>query len=244
MTGGPTRSTLVTNLLCLASLVWLYGGDLVNALRIRAAEVSSFASPPSAARAGVVLALTAVALVVFCAGLLRKQPEGFKGYRLLPILLVGALFMDLVLAEGRAPLEPPELATVALQHFQEGAQGLATLEAVPSDARVLQPLVDTLGPAPYQAHGVPVGGYALQVRTGCEGPARETSGARPGTLLYCVARDGRQAWVTLVGLPAEVRLGAPAVFSLRGEPRIAVIRPRVSEENGLTPDSGATSISP
>ncbi|RKH42905.1 hypothetical protein [Corallococcus sicarius] len=241
---GPTRRTLVTNLLCLGALGWLYGGDLANALRIRAAEVSSFASPPSAPRAGVVLGLTVVALVVFAMGLLRKQPEGFKGYRLLPILLVGALFVDLVVAEGTAPLDAPERATVALQHFQEGAQRLATLEAVPSEARVLQPLVDTLGPAPYQVHGVPVGGYALQVRTGCEGPLRETSGARPGTLLYCVSRDSRQAWVTLVGLPAEVRLGAPALFSLRGEPRIAVIRPRVPEEEGVAPDGEATSIPP
>ncbi|RKH11690.1 hypothetical protein D7V97_10500 [Corallococcus sp. CA053C] len=241
---GPTRRTLVTNLLCLGALGWLYGGDLVDALRIRSAEVSSFASPPSAVRAGVVLGLTAVGLLVFGVGLLRKQPEGFKGYRLLPILLVSALFVDLVLAEGRAPLDASELAAVALQHFQEGAQKLATPEVVPSEARVLQPLVDMLGTAPYQVHGVPVGGYALQVRTGCEGPARETSGARPGTLLYCAARDGRQAWVTLVGLPAEVRLGAPAVFSLRGEPRIAVIRPRVPEEDGVAPDSEATSISP
>lgn len=235
---GLSRKTLVTNVLCLGALGWIYGGDLSDALRARTAEVSALLAPPSAARASGVLGLAGVGLAVFLAGLLRKKPEGFKGYRLLPILLVVALFVDLVLAEGRTPLDSPELAAVALQRFQAEAQKLSTVEAVPSRAQALQPLVDALGAPPYLERGAPVPAYALQVRTECEGPARDAPGTRPGTLLYCVARDGKQAWVTLVGLPAEVRFGAPAVVSRRGEPRVATVRvqePAEPEENEGVP---------
>ncbi|RYZ41081.1 MAG: hypothetical protein EOO71_13410 [Myxococcaceae bacterium] len=252
---GPTRGTRVTNVLCLGALGWLYGGELAEALRVRTAEVSSVTSSPSVARAGVVLGLTAVALAVLLVGLWRKQPEGFKGYRLLPILLVGALFMDLVRSEGRSPLDAEAQASVALRNFHEAAQKQATPEAVPVDARVLQPIVDALGTPPYRLRGVQVTSYALQVRRNCEGPAGDASGTRPGTLLYCVASDGKQAWVTLVGLPAEVRFGAPGVFSSGGRPRFSVVRAGSPEENDAEPaielelpeaasDGEATSISP
>ncbi|RKH17219.1 hypothetical protein D7X74_13175 [Corallococcus sp. CA047B] len=232
---GPKRGTLVANVLCLGALGWLYGGELADALRIRTAEVSAVTSSPSVGRAGTVLGLTAVGLVVLGVGLLRKQPEGFKGYRLLPILLVGALFLDLVLSEGRSPLDAEAQAAVALRNFHEAAQKQATPEAVPVEARVLQPIVDALGTPPYRLRGVQVPSYALQVRRNCEGPARDASGTRPGTLLYCVASDGKQAWVTLVGLPAGVRFGAPGLFSTRGEPRFSVVRARSPEENDAEP---------
>ncbi|WP_434299366.1 hypothetical protein [Corallococcus exiguus] len=235
---GPSRKSLLTNVLCLGALGWIYGGDLSDALRARTEEVSALLTPPSAVRASIVLGLAGVGLTVFLAGLLRKKPEGFKGYRLLPILLVVALFVDLVLAESRTPLDPPEMALVALQRFQGEAQKLATVESVPTRSQVLQPLVDALGSPPYLERGASVPAYTLQVRTDCEGPVRDAPGARAGTLLYCVARDGKQAWVTLVGLPAEVRFGAPAVLSQRGEPRVAVVRAQIPadpEENDVLP---------
>ncbi|CAM4395300.1 hypothetical protein [Corallococcus exiguus] len=235
---GPSRKSLLTNVLCLGALGWIYGGDLSDALRARTEEVSALLTPPSAVRASIVLGLAGAGLVVFLAGLLRKKPEGFKGYRLLPILLVVALFVDLVLAESRTPLDPPEMASVALQRFQGEAQKLATVESVPTRSQVLQPLVDALGSPPYLERGASVPAYTLQVRTDCEGPVRDAPGARAGTLLYCVARDGKQAWVTLVGLPAEVRFGAPAVLSQRGEPRVAVVRAQIPadpEENDVLP---------
>ncbi|GMU09819.1 hypothetical protein [Corallococcus caeni] len=232
---GPSRKTLLANVVCLGALGWIYGGDLADALRARTAEVSALLAPPSVVRTSIVLGLSGVGLAVFLSGLLRKKPEGFKGYRLLPILLVVALFLDLVLVEGKTPLDSPELGAVALRRFQAEAQKLATVEAVPSREQVLQPLVDALGAPPYLERGVPVPAYTLQVRTGCEGPARDAPGTRPGTLLYCVARDGKQAWVTLVGLPAEVRFGAPALLSVRGEPRSAAVRTQVPEENDVVP---------
>ncbi|CAM3439131.1 hypothetical protein G4177_17320 [Corallococcus sp. ZKHCc1 1396] len=250
---GPRRRTWVSNALCLGALGWLYGGELVDALRVRTEEVSALTSSPSVARAGVVLGLSAVGLGVALWGLLRQRPEGFKGYRLLPILLVGALFLDLVLSEGRSPLDAPAQAVVALREFQEAARKHVTPEAVPLDARVLQPLVAGLGTPPYRERGVQVTAYALQVRRDCAGPARDASGARPGTLLYCVSQDGKQAWVTLVGLPAEVRWGTPAVFTIGGEPRFSLVRAGSPEENGAEPaielelpeaDSGGEATSP
>ncbi|RKH02700.1 hypothetical protein [Corallococcus carmarthensis] len=251
---GPSRKSLLVNVVCLGALGWIYGGDLSDALRARTAEVSALLTPPSAVRASLVLGFAGVGLAVFVAGLLRKKPEGFKGYRLLPILLVVALFLDLVVAEGRTPLDSPELGAVALQRFQGEAQKLATEAAVPSRAQVLQPLVDALGAPPYLERGVPVPAYTLQVRMECEGPVRDAPGTRPGTLLYCIARDGKQAWVTLVGLPSEVRFGVPAVLSQRGEPRVAAVHARIPEENDViegidleipTVDGGAaTSDSP
>ncbi|NPD25696.1 hypothetical protein [Corallococcus exiguus] len=235
---GPSRKSLLTNVVCLGAIGWIYGGDLSDALRARTEEVSALLTPPSAVRASIVLGLAGAGLAVFLAGLLRKKPEGFKGYRLLPILLVVALFVDLVLAESRTPLDPPEMAAVALQRFQGEAQKLATVESVPSRSQVLQPLVDALGSPPYLERGASVPAYTLQVRTDCEGPARDAPGTRAGTLLYCVARDGKQAWVTLVGLPAEVRFGAPSVLSQRGEPRVAVVRAQIPadpEENDVLP---------
>jgi hypothetical protein len=227
---GPSRKTLWTNVVCLGALGWIYKNNLSDALRARTAEVSALMSPPSTVRTSIVLGLAGVGLAVFIAGLLRKKPEDFKGYRLLPILLVLALFVDLVLAEGRTPLDSPDMAAVALQRFQGEAQKLATVAAVPARAGELQPFVDALGSPPYLERGIAVPAYALQVRTGCEGPVRDAPGTRPGTLIYCVSPDGKQAWVTLVGLPAEVRFGAPAVLSQRGEPRVAIVRAQLPEE--------------
>jgi hypothetical protein len=231
----PSRKTLWANVLCLGALGWIYGGDLADALRVRTAEVSAFYVPPSPTRAAVVLGLAGVGLAVFLGGLARGRPEGFKGYRLLPILLVGALFMDLALSEGRPPVDSDELATMALHRFQEEAQKQASETAVPTRADVLQPLVDALGAPPYLERGVPARAYALQVRSQCEGPLRDAPGTRPGTLLYCVARDGKQAWVTLVGLPAGVRFGAPAVLSQEDGPRLAVVRTRSPTRDDAPP---------
>lgn len=235
----PSRKTLLGNAVCLGAIGWIYGGDLMDALRARTAEVSAFSALPSLVRPSVVLALTAVAVLAALWGLLRRQPEGYKGYRLLPILLVGALFVDLVASESHVPLDSTDVASMALQHFQQGARELATRDAVPADPRALQPLVAELGAPPYLVRGVPVSEYALQVRQDCEGPVRDAPGARPGTLLYCVAPERKGAWVTLVGLPAETRFGPPAILSAGGEPRFLLVRPQDPDDAGAEEGEGA-----
>jgi hypothetical protein len=245
----PSRKTLLGNALSLAALAWIYGGDLSDALRARGAEVSALTALPSPVGPAVVLALAAIATAVVIGGLARGRGEGFKGYRLLPILLVGSLFVDLVLAESRVPLASLDIASMSLQRFHQLAQALATEQAVPDDPRVLQPLLEELGRPPYLVHGEPVEAYALQVRKDCEGPVREAPGVRPGTLLYCVAPERKGAWVTLVGLPAERRFGEPAVLSAGGEPRFLLVRPlpRDEEPPGAfrdEADAGTSSVQP
>lgn len=254
----PSRKTLLGNVLSLAALGWIYGGDLTDAVRARSAEVAAFSALPSPVGPTVVLALAALATLVAVAGMVSGKGEGFKGYRLLPIVLVGSLFADLVLSESRMPLSSLDVASMSLQHFHQLAQEMATEQVVPDDPRVLQPLLEQLGKPPYLVRGEPVDVYALQVRKDCEGPVREAPGVRPGTLLYCVAPERKGAWVTMVGLPAEERFGAPAVVSVGGQPRFLLVRPTPPDdesageafrdgevpEPGLASDAGTSSVQP
>jgi hypothetical protein len=227
----PSRKTLLGNVLSLAGLAWVYGGDLADAVRARSSEVAAFSTLPSPVGPAVVLALSVLATLVVVGGIVGGKAEGFKGYRLLPILLVGSLFVDLVLAESRVPLSSLDVASMSLQRFHQLAQEMATEQAVPDDPRILQPLLEQLGRPPYLVRGEPVAAYTLQVRKDCEGPVSEAPGVLPGTLLYCVAPEKKGAWVTLVGLPAEQRFGPPAVVSARGETRFLLVRPTPPDED-------------
>ncbi|MCP3144081.1 hypothetical protein [Pyxidicoccus xibeiensis] len=227
----PSRKALLGNAFCLVALGWIYGGDLADAVRARSAEVAAFTLLPSPVLPAVVLALTALGTLVVAAGLARGRVDDFKGYRLLPILLVGALFVDLVLAESRVPLASVDIASMSLQRFHQLAQELTTEQAVPDDPRVLQPLLEELGRPPYLVRGEPLQSWTLQVRKDCEGPVREAPGVRPGTVLYCVAPERKGAWVTAVGLPGEQRFGDPAVVSVGGETRFLLVRPVPPDED-------------
>lgn len=221
----PSRKLLLANAGCLLLLAWLYGGDVRDALQARAAEVAAFTEVPPLLRPAGVLLLGALALAAALWGLLRRRGEDYRGYRLLPLVLVGALFMDLVLVERRIPLSSLELASLSLQSFQVQAQRLATEDTVPTEPAVLTPLLEKLGRPPYLVRGQPVPRYTLLVRQDCEGPVRSAPGLQPGTFLYCVAPGRKGAWITLVGLPAERRFGTPDVLSVGGEPRVLWVQP-------------------
>jgi hypothetical protein len=173
-----------------------------------------------------------VALAVGGWGLWRGRGEGFKGYRLLPILLLCVLFVDLLMAEGQVPLRSEDVALLSLHRFQEQAQALATARSVPTDPARLDPLLKQLGAPPYLFRGTRARSYSLQVRHDCEGPVLEAPGLQPGTLLYCVARDHSTAWVTLVGLPVGERFGSPAILSLDGGPAVKQVRALPQERQG------------
>lgn len=227
----PSRKTLLGNVLSLAAIAWIYGGDLSDAVRARTAEVSALVELPSPVRPTVVLSLAALALgVVVLGGIARGKAEGFKGYRLLPILLVGALFADLVLAESRIPIDSTDMASMSLQRFQKLAQELSTRDAVVDDPRILQPFLEEMGRPPYLVRGEPMTAYTLQVRKDCEGPVRDAPGVRPGTVLYCVAPERKAAWVTVVGLSGETRFGSPEMLSVRGEVRFLLVQPAIPDE--------------
>ena len=187
----------VANALCLAALLWLYAGDLRNALAARRAEVSAFQELPSVLQPALVLAATALALGFALYGLARRRGPDFRGYRLLPIVLVSALFVDLLFSESEVPVSSAGAATFALQHFAAGAQELASGGRLPTRPEKLQPLLEQLGRPPYLVRGAPASAYGLQVREGCEGPVTEAPGAEVGTLLYCVGPRAQVAWAPI-----------------------------------------------
>lgn len=244
MTLAPSRKTLIINGLCLLLVAWLYGGDLSDAVQAREAEVSAFTALPPLVPPIIVLTLGTLALGVVVWGLLRRRGDDFKGYRLLPIVLVGGLFMDLMFAERRSPLSSTDVASMSLQQFHGMAQEMASADAVPADPAALHRLLENLGRPPYLVRGQPAGEYTLQVRQDCEGPVRSASGLQPGTFIYCVAPERKGAWITLVGLPAEQRFGLPDVLSVNGEARFLVVQPQApepeSDEDDAFRDLGPT----
>lgn len=247
----PSRKVLLANAVCLLGLLWIYGGDARDALQAQSAEASAFLSLPDLLRPSIVLGLTVLAVGGVVWGLLRRQGDDFKGYRLLPILLVGALFVDMVFAERRTGLPSSQLADMSLQYFQGLVQQQATTDAVPADPAQLRSLLEKLpGHPPYLVRGQPSEAYTLQVRQDCEGPVRSASGLQLGTLIYCVAPGRKAAWITLVGLPAERRFGTPEVLSVEGEARFYLVQPLPPEEGdaagtpAASPFRGATGQEP
>lgn len=232
----PPLKTLLACAVCLATLAWLYGGDLRDASRARSAEVSAFLEPPPVVWPTMVLAAAAGVLGVVLWGLVRGRGEDFKGYRLPPILLLCALAFDLVRAERESLLRPEDLSVAVLKHFEEGAEALSDGRTVPVDPARLQPLLAELEPPPYLVRGQRVAAWSLQVRQECQGPVREAPGLEVGTLIYCVAPGRQTAWVSLVALPAGERFGAPTVFSVDGQPYVAVVQP--------TPPEGGEPLEP
>jgi hypothetical protein len=230
----PSRKTLLANAASLSALVWLYGGDLRDAFRAREAEVAAYTRLPSVGVPAVVVALTACVTAVVVWGLVRRRDDTFKGYRLLPILLVVTLMGDLVRAESIGLLGSADLTSAAMAELRDAAAELATPDAVPTDPAVLGPLVERLGPAPYLARGQPVGPFALDIREGCTAPASDARGARPGTLIYCVGKDRRQAWLSAVGLPRERRFGgAPELVASQGVIHMARVEARQADGQAL-----------
>lgn len=231
----PSRKTLLANAVSLSALAWLYGGDLRDALRARDAEVAAYTQLPSVFPPALVVALTVGVTAVVAWALLRRKDDSFKGYRLLPILLVGALMVDLVASESSGFLGSADLTTAAMADFREAATELATPEAVPTDATVLGRLAEKLGPAPYLVRGQPAGLFTLEIRQGCTAAATDARSARPGTLVYCVRADGKEAWVTAVGLPQERRFGTPEMVSSNGVVRVMQVDARQAEEQAPAP---------
>jgi hypothetical protein len=230
----PSLKTLLGNAACLLALVWLYGGDLLDASRARSAEVSAFTALPSRVWPAGVLAATVGVLGVVLWGLVRGRGEDFKGYRLLPILLLCALFAGLVRAENEVPLPSEDLAAMALSQFEERAKALSDGRTVPADPAVLQPLLAELEPPAYLVRGQRAA-WSLQVRQQCAGPVQEAPGLTVGTLIYCVAPDRQTAWVSLVALPAGERFGLPAVLAVDGKAYVAVVQPTLREEGTEEP---------
>jgi hypothetical protein len=217
----PGRLTVGIQLAGVGVLGWLYGGDLLEYRRALGADVSAMTELPSAGMAIGACLAGAAALGAAGWGVLRTKPDGFRGYRLMPIAVVVLLFVDLfVLGAARGPNIPSaDRLAAAMDHFADEARQRSRPGAVLADSQALDGLLADLGPPPYLSRGVRVPRYALVLRQGCEGPVTASSGAPVGTVFYCISSSGDRAWVTAVALPAGERFGAPAVLSGDGAPR-------------------------
>ncbi len=220
-------------------LVWIYGGELLDALRAARAEVAALTVPPNPWFAGGVALLALGAVAVFAWGLAKGRDAAFRGYRLLPILAVVALCAHLFLLPAGAPLPSSAQLGQDVQAFAAEARQQVPPGGLPSQ-EALEAIAASLPPPPYLVRGARPRAYALSLRTGCDGPATDVAGASAGTLLVCVAQDGRHAWVTAVALPIGQRFGPPQLFGMGGAPFFKEIS--APEAPGTTsagdPDSG------
>lgn len=219
MTKKLPAPALAMHGLLLALLAVFYGGDLVRYVRATGADVAWMASLPSLA-----LSLVGVATLLFAGGLLgvglaTGKDASWRGYRLGPIAGVVLFFFDFaVLSSVRSPTTGEERALFAVVALADGASQHASHTAVPDDPKLLASFVDDLGEVPFFVKGERVPKWTVDVRTGCKGPAGDAAGKGVGTLVYCLADDRKQAWVTLVGLAAGESFGSAAAVVSTEEP--------------------------
>jgi hypothetical protein len=232
------RKAWVGNVAAGGLLAVLYGGDVAEHLRIQSAEVYAVSTPPVFPFAAVVLALLGCGVGGAAFGLARRQPPSWRGYRLLPILAVLALFVDLFVLHGDADRMPSdEKLQAQLQVLAEAATHGSGEKRVMDDVRALQALLGELGRPGYLVRGQPVEGFRVEVQTGCSGPRAPPADSPVGTLLYCVELGGQQAWISAQALPAESVSGAAAAFTRQGgliTARVTPAPPRPAKD----PESG------
>ncbi|MBX7098377.1 MAG: hypothetical protein K1X89_11740 [Myxococcaceae bacterium] len=207
------KGWLTADAVCVLALGWLYGGDLLDALRAPTAPVAAMSALPSPGFPALALAALAAAAVGAVVGVVRRRGAEFRGYRLLPVVALVVFFVDFFAVFGRGdPLGRAERVALSLRHLAEQAASLASVEAVPP-ARAVEPLLEGLPPPPYLVKGEPLARWTWEARTGCAGPATEVAGLPAGTIVYCVAADRKLAWFTAVGLPLGRRFGEPGLVS-------------------------------
>lgn len=217
----------IVDLAALGLALFWWGGDAVRAIRAQHAWVSALAQPPDLAFASVALLLVLGAAAWAAVGLAQRKGSDFKGYRALPICAVVLLFVDvLVLPSSALPIRSSDQLALSLQLFGELASEQMHDGRAPANPALLQVLAGKLGAPPYLVHGEPLHHFQIQLREGCDGPLKTAPGAEVGTLLYCLAKDGKTAWVSAVALPAEVQFGSPAVFTRDGVVQWVQISPR------------------
>lgn len=230
------KGWLTADAVCVLALGWLYGGDLLDALRAPSAPVAAMSTLPSPAFPALALAALAGAAVGAGVGVLRRRGADFRGYRLLPVVALVVFFVDFFAVFGRGdPLGSAERVALSLRHLAEQSAGLASVESVPP-ARAVEPLLEALPPPPYLVKGEPLARWRWEARTGCAGPATEVAGLGAGTIVYCVAGDRKLAWFTAVGLPIGRRFGEPGLVRQGTEVLSTVVSaappPEAEDEGG------------
>lgn len=219
----------------LVFLGWLYGGDLARWAQARSAEVAALAELPKLWLCLLGVGVTLAGAGVLAMAVVTKKPSSWPPLRLLTIGAVSLLFFDfVVLSSRRSPISPEDRMQLAIHSLADGAGGAAGPEAVPRDPALLESFLDGLGPVPFFLQGERVPAWKLELRERCAGPAAEPGQAPVGTLIYCVAIDRKQAWVTLVGTASGQAFGPRAIVSLKegwvGEVHVVPAEPAAAPE--------------
>ena len=205
-------AALAARALLLLFMGWLYGGDVLRWGQAQGAEVTALNELPR-----LWLGLLGCAVAVGGAVILvlsRRRLPTWPALRLLTIAMLSLLFLDfVVLNSRRSPLSADEQTLLVAQFFAESANTAAGTEAVPRDPALLASFLEDLGTVPFFVKGERVPSWKLDVRERCAGPATEPGEAAVGTVVYCVANDRKQAWVTVVGTAQGQLFGQRAIVS-------------------------------
>jgi hypothetical protein len=232
---------LLARVALLGFLGWLYGGDLSRWVEAQSAEVAVLSELPRLWLCLAGVAVAAGGAVVLAMAVATKKPSGWPPLRLLTIAAVSLLFFDfVVLSSRRSPISTEDRMLLAIHSLAEGATEAAASEAVPRDPTMLASFLEGLGPLPFFVNGERVASWKVELRERCAGPATEPGQLPVGTLIYCVAVDRKQAWVTLVGVPYGQVFGPRAIVSVKqgwvGEVHVPPPEPAAS------PDSPGESV--
>ncbi len=239
---------VIARVFLLLFLAWLYGGDVLRWGQAQTAEVTALAELPRLwlGLLGSAVALGGAVVLVMA----RRKPSSWKPLRLLSIAALGLLFLDfVVLNSRRSPLSSEEQTLLAVQSFAEQVNRASAAEAVPRDPVLLASFLESLGSVPFFVGGERVTAWKVELRERCAGPAVDPGQAAVGTLIYCVASDRQQAWVTLVGTPLGQVFGARGMVAKEngwvGEVHVAPPEPEAQDENFDEPVwGGPTPVEP
>ncbi len=210
----PGRAETIPAALGLLFAGYLFGSDLADALRARSAPLAALHALPNAAFAAVTLVALGLAAAIFVVGALQGRPASFRGYRLLPIVAVVAVFADLfVLGEDRPPLSSAERLELTLRVFGSRVDELTQARGeLPTDDE-LRAVAHELGQPPFLINGAPAAEYQLVLRSGCEAPISEPPAAGQPTLFFCRRPGGKDALLSAAALPFGQRFGRGAPFT-------------------------------
>lgn len=224
------RASVVVNGLFFVALAWLYIGDLYEAVRGASAEVAALSGLPSVPFAVAVLVAATVAAGLTVFGVATQRGREWRGYRVMPLVVLVALFVDLlVLTENRATFTSSMRAVAAVDMFQQRVEERSTASTVPVDVKVLDEAAAELGEPPWLVKGQQLKAWRVEVVQGCKGPKVDSGTAGAGTLFYCVSEARDEAWVTVVGRTSDDRFGPPAVVTLNGQVLLGHVQRRVEE---------------
>lgn len=215
----------IASALYAAFMLWLYGGDVVRWARLQSSAVTVMNDAPSLPL-GIVGVVVALAFIVV---LVRKQLLPAPIAKWVPVLAVLVLFFDLIVVSSRRNvIYAEEMLVGAASTIAQVANEASGAEVVARDPLLFEEAVAPYTDVPLFVKGERVPKWKVQLREGCSGPAADVRDATPGTIVYCVSSDRRQAWVNVVATADGSTFGDVAMVGVsdRWVSHVRVSEPR------------------